>query len=165
MSEENNKYVSNINSQILNSFFCSSPGLEVYLNEKGRAVRTVRKFSKGDFVCEYEGELVNKKTSKEREQLYGPYKMCYMFYFSSGSKNLCIDATDEGKFGHTFGRLLNHSSLSPNVEPRLQKKNKGNDRPRLNFHAIHDIDVGVELLWDYGIKDPEVVAENPWLLL
>ena len=128
-------------------------------------MRSLRKFSKGEYVCEYEGELINKRIAKEREKLYGSNCMCYMFYFLNGSRNLCIDATDEERYGHTFGRLFNHSQLYPNVEPKLQKKTKLNNRMRINFYAISDIDVGSELLWDYGVKDPEVVEENPWLLL
>ena len=49
---------------------------------KGRGVFATKRFDKGDFVCEYAGELVDYDTAKDREKLYqGQPVGCYMYYF------------------------------------------------------------------------------------
>ena len=50
---------------------------------KGRGIRAVKGFSKGDFVLEYSGELINIGTARTLEAEYGldPTKGCYMYYF------------------------------------------------------------------------------------
>ena len=57
---------------------------------KGKGVVTTRKYSKGEFICEYVGELLPYQEAKEREEKYikeseGPYKG-YMYFFSIKNK-------------------------------------------------------------------------------
>lgn len=51
--------------------------------EKGRGVVASKEFSKGDFVIEYSGELVDILEAKEREEMYAQNENagCYMYYF------------------------------------------------------------------------------------
>ena len=51
---------------------------------KGRGVVTTRKFSKGEFVVEYIGDLIDMKEAKLREIKYAQdaTKGCYMYYFT-----------------------------------------------------------------------------------
>lgn len=57
---------------------------------KGRGVFSQRKFTRGQFVCEYAGELIDYHTAKEREKLYeGKTEFgCYMYYFTFKNKKM-----------------------------------------------------------------------------
>lgn len=54
-----------------------------YFEDKGRGVIATRKFSRGQFVVEYAGELVGLQEAREREYKYAqdPEAGCYMYYF------------------------------------------------------------------------------------
>ena len=68
-----------------------------------------------------------------------------------------IDATEEtGR----YGRLLNHSRRSPNCE---MKKIIVDNTPRLVLFAMRHIDIGEELLYDYGDRSKETIEALPWL--
>ena len=66
-----------------------------------------------------------------------------------------VDATEENE---TCGRLMNHSKLG-NIKPRVI--DDGN--LHLCFFACEDIDVGEELLYDYGERKKDIVEQNEWL--
>ena len=52
------------------------------MNTKGRAVYTNRPFTKGEFICEYNGELIDCDEAKLREAIYAEQnKGSFMFYF------------------------------------------------------------------------------------
>lgn len=55
---------------------------------KGRGVFAKIDFTRGQFVCEYAGELINYETAKEREKFYeGKTEFgCYMYYFNFKDK-------------------------------------------------------------------------------
>jgi SET domain-containing protein len=56
--------------------------------DKGRGVVATRQFSRGDFVVEYSGELIELSVAKEREQDYAKEeKGCYIYYFAFKDKN------------------------------------------------------------------------------
>ena len=59
-----------------------------------------------------------------------------------------------------FGRLVNHSKLRPNLKPI---KHVYNNKPRIMFKAIRQIEVGSELLYDYGETCRETIAALPWM--
>lgn len=50
---------------------------------KGRGVVTTRKFTKGEFVIEYYGELIDMAEARIREEIYAEDQNtgCYMYYF------------------------------------------------------------------------------------
>jgi len=128
---------------------------------KNRGIVPTIKLSKGDFVVEYSGELIEHTTAEERENRYAMdiSKGCYMYYFKTNGKHYCIDATAEtGR----LGRLLNHSRLNPNCITKVIQIEK-QEQPRLVLIAKCDIEAGTELLYDYGDRSKESLAAHPWL--
>lgn len=137
-------------------------GVEVaFIENKGRGIKAVRDFSKGEFVVEYAGDLIDIGTAKDLEAKYSmdTSKGCYMYYFKHKGKQYCIDATGESG---RYGRLLNHSRVSPNC---MTKVIMLGDTPRLILVAKSDIVAGTELLYDYGDRSKESLKAHPWLSL
>jgi histone-lysine N-methyltransferase SETD8 len=131
------------------------------IENKGRGVKSLKDFSKGEFVVEYAGDLVDTATAKDLEGMYSLdiYKGCYMYYFKHREKQFCINATEESG---RFGRLLNHSRVRPNCVTRVFALG---DTPRLIIVAKHDIKAGTELVYDYGDYSKESLKDHPWLAL
>lgn len=126
---------------------------------KNRGVAPTKKLTKGEFVVEYAGELIEHSTAEERENRYAMdiSKGCYMYYFKTNGKHYCIDATTEtGR----LGRLVNHSRLQPNCCTKVVMVDK---IPRLVLIAKTDIEAGTELLYDYGDRSKESLIAHPWL--
>uniref|UniRef100_A0A915LKB8 pyrroline-5-carboxylate reductase n=1 Tax=Meloidogyne javanica TaxID=6303 RepID=A0A915LKB8_MELJA len=74
-------------------------------------------------------------------------------------KKLCIDATKETG---DKGRLVNHSRLVPNLKAKII--DFGEKYPHLCLVAIREIQIGEELLFDYGDRTALTVEKHPWLL-
>lgn len=135
-------------------------GLEVkHIENKGRGVFATRKFDRGDFVCEYAGEIISYKAAKKREELYAADSSigCYMYFFEHKSKQYCIDATAETD---RLGRLFNHSKLGGNCHTKLFEMNQ---KPYLILVASRDIEIGEELTYDYGERNKVAIESHPWL--
>lgn len=135
-------------------------GLEVQEVEgKGRGVFAKRNFARGQFVCEYAGELISYEAAKEREKFYeGKTEFgCYMYYFNFKDKKYCVDATKESG---RLGRLLNHSRMEANCVTRLVSIK---DRPHLILETNRDVKAGEELLYDYGERSKDVLRFHQWL--
>ena len=67
----------------------SKHGIEIAsIENKGRGIRAVKSFSKGDFVVEYAGDLIDIGTAKDLENKYSmdASKGCYMYYFKHRGK-------------------------------------------------------------------------------
>ncbi|XP_067932289.1 histone-lysine N-methyltransferase set-1-like isoform X1 [Watersipora subatra] len=131
----------------------------VHYEGKGRGIAASKPFSKGDFVVEYAGDLVELKEAKFREQHYKKDVSfgCYMYFFSHAGKSYCIDATKESE---RKGRLLNHSRTKANC---VTKTLDIGDKPYLILVASRDIEPGEELVYDYGDRSKEAMENNPWL--
>jgi len=138
----------------------STDGLRVDdIPMKGRGVVADKNFRRGEFVIEYDGDLIDCDKAKQRETEYrsNPSVGCYMYYFTFQNRKYCVDATSEsGK----LGRLINHSTKTPNLTTRLFPIG---DRPHLIFIAARDIDAGEELMYDYGDRSKEATEAHPWL--
>ena len=135
-------------------------GLEVReMNEKGRGVFSCKYFKKGDFVCEYAGEMVSYQIAKKREELYSQDTSigCYMYFFEYKTKIWCIDATEETE---RLGRLLNHSKTEGNCRTQLFEIDS---KPHLILIAARDINPGEEMLYDYGDRNKNSIQSHPWL--
>ena len=136
------------------------PVKSMYIRGKGKGLVTTRFIKRGEFICEYVGELLTREQAMEREEVYNKRKleMGYTFYFpSKGGRYCCIDATeDNGR----MGRLINHSKLQPNIKPRLIIVD---NVPRLFFTATSDITANTELQYPYGENRPDIIKENEWL--
>jgi [histone H4]-lysine20 N-methyltransferase SETD8 len=138
--------------------------------------------SKGDYVCEYKGDLVKYTEAKEREAHYEQTGQgSYMFFFSHNTRMWCaefpqgvssmwtvmwaffgrsVDATrEDASLG--FGRLLNHSRAKANLVPR---KIVVDQVPHIVMIAARDIEPSEELLYDYGERDAKTVQRYPWLV-
>lgn len=135
-------------------------GLEVRSIEgKGRAVFSTRLFKRGEFVCEYAGEMISYNLAKKREEMYAQDESigCYMYFFEYKSKAYCIDATSES---NRLGRLLNHSKLDGNCQAKLFETDA---RPHIILVASRDISAGEEMTYDYGDRNKNSIAVHPWL--
>ncbi|XP_044261443.1 histone-lysine N-methyltransferase PR-Set7 [Tribolium madens] len=134
-------------------------GLEVRVfSNKGRGVVTSRPFTKGDFVVEYSGDLIDINEAKRRELKYAQdlNTGCYMYYFKHNNQQYCVDATAEtGK----LGRLVNHSRNGNLITRTVSVDNK----PRLVLIAKDDIKAGDEITYDYGDRSKESLKHHPWL--
>jgi histone-lysine N-methyltransferase SETD8 len=136
-------------------------GLEVQETSdgRGRGVFTLTEKRTNDFICEYVGELCSRKEAERRADDYFNKEMkeYYLFYFSTRGKCLCIDATvDSGR----FGRLLNHTRLSPNCKPKLLIVDGD---PRIVLLACRDIGKNTECVFDYGDRSKASLLAHPWL--
>jgi histone-lysine N-methyltransferase SETD8 len=134
-------------------------GLEVRLfSDKGRGVVTSRPFTKGDFVVEYSGDLIDLNEARRRELQYAQDQNtgCYMYYFKHNDQQYCVDATAEtGR----LGRLVNHSRNGNLLTRTVSVDNK----PRLVLIAKDDIKAGDEVTYDYGDRSKESLKHHPWL--
>ncbi|XP_055353658.1 N-lysine methyltransferase KMT5A-like [Paramacrobiotus metropolitanus] len=140
------------------------PGIQIHLfEEKGRGLVAQRAFKKDEYVVEYAGDLVDVSCAKQRERYYAqePSKYgCYMYFFNYKGRRLCVDATAEtGR----YGRLLNHSCRRANLRPEVKEIPSSEQKIHLILRAARDIEVGEELLYDYGDRDPQSLAAFPWL--
>ena len=72
-----------------------------------------------------------------------------------------LDSLDATRPTQYLGRLLNHSRRG-NCKTRVIGIN---NRPYLILEAARDIEVGEELLYDYGDRSPESLEAYPWLTL
>uniref|UniRef100_A0A915PGI8 [histone H4]-lysine(20) N-methyltransferase n=1 Tax=Setaria digitata TaxID=48799 RepID=A0A915PGI8_9BILA len=135
--------------------------LEIFeCEEKGRGIRTLRNFQKNEFVVEYKGEIIDLRLARIREREYAKDDSIgsFMYFFKYQNKQYCVDATDETPYK---GRLINHSVVRPNLKTKVIELN---GTKHLILIAKRDIDIGEELLYDYGDRTPCTVAKNPWLL-
>ncbi|MFH4977063.1 hypothetical protein AB6A40_003772 [Gnathostoma spinigerum] len=135
--------------------------LDVYVCDvKGRGIRAGRAFRKNEFVVEYKGEIIDLQTAKLREKMYAENENIgsYMYFFKHNNKSFCVDATVETPYK---GRLINHSALCPNLKTKVVEFGCEH---HLILVAKRDIEIGEELLYDYGDRTPATVLANPWLV-
>ena len=139
----------------------SWPGLAVVaeLTGRGRGVVTTVAFQRGQFVCHYNGNVLEGEVAKKY------LSMCikdtsvdtsYLLQFTHGGQTYCIDGLEEDQ---SQGRLINHASGHPNIKMVPQVVD---GRPHLLFVAIRDIAPWTELLYDYGQRSAGGVRPE-WL--
>ena len=109
------------------------------------------KISKGQWLCEYKTHRIY--DWKERTLYEEEYKTndegCYIVdskYNLPGVGHLCFDAT---RCYQQIGRYLNHAK-SPNAT--LTQPIHVCGKWRIGFLAIRDINIGDEVVWDYGVE-------------
>ena len=130
------------------------------IDGKGRGVIATKQFSRGDFVVEYHGDLIEITDAKKWEALYAqdPSTGCYMYYFQYLSKTYCVDATRETNPNRP-GRPINHSKCG-NCQTKLHDID---GVPHLILIASRDIAAGEELLYNYGDRSKASIEAHPWL--
>lgn len=134
--------------------------LEVFKSPgKGLGVRTKQKIPRGEMVCTYTGDLIDKQTALAREEFYTDRCdiHCYLYFFKWGKEIYCIDATDDET---GIAKFINHSRKKPNLIPKLTTIV---GRPIVAFFSSRTIKAGEELVYDYGERRPSVLEQFPWL--
>ena len=105
---------------------------------------------KGAWLCEYKGIVYPLSQKKGHEEEYvankeGSY-IIESHYPVPGEGRLCFDAT---RCYNQLGRYMNHAQ-QPNAA--LSKPFLVRGRWRVGFYAIRNIEVGHEVVWDYGVR-------------
>ncbi|KAI2647250.1 N-lysine methyltransferase KMT5A-A [Labeo rohita] len=124
--------------------------------QQGLGVVATQPFSKGDIVCDYHGKVITAAAGRAMMQDMHN-EPGYLFFFKSGSRDMCIDAQtfpcDCHPVTDTIGRRINHSSKGPNLKPlHCVLKVDGEDRHVILFRALQDITVDTQLKFDYGVS-------------
>ncbi|XP_043698483.1 histone-lysine N-methyltransferase SUVR3 [Telopea speciosissima] len=123
---------------------------------KGWGLHASQFIGRGEFVCEYAGEVLTTEEARRRQQKYD--ELASISQFSSAllvvrehlpSRKAClrvnIDATRVGN----IARFVNHSCDGGNLSTVLVR-NSGLLLPRLCFFASRDIQEGEEVTFSYG---------------
>ncbi|XP_052097931.1 N-lysine methyltransferase KMT5A-like [Mytilus californianus] len=118
----------------------------------GKGVFAERSFNKGEFLLEYDGDLVSNKEGSKRLEVHSNTLGCYVFFFKYGGKSLSIDAT----FSKQKGRFVNDGVGAD--ENAVMKKIVVDRSPHLVLFAIRDINSGDEVRYDYG----DASRNLPW---
>ncbi|PIK59075.1 putative histone-lysine N-methyltransferase pr-set7-like [Apostichopus japonicus] len=112
----------------------------------GSGVFCEKRFKKGDFLLEYQGELISQEEGEHREANYPEDKGSFLYFFCHNGKTKCIDATDS--CGN--GRMVNDGTNMANCKMRIVSLE---GVPKLCLFALKDIEKGSELRCDYGVSD------------
>lgn len=120
-------------------------------NGRGWGVKTLRNIFRGDFICEYVGEVITYDEAERRGRVYDAEGCTYLFDLDYNSSNnpYTVDAATYGNISH----FINHS-CQPNVgvwsvwidciDPNL---------PRLALFALRNIEKNSELTFDYKFNN------------
>lgn len=99
----------------------------------------LEKVEKGDFICEYVGEIINQNEANKRDKIYGHKKnVNYLF-------DLTIESTIDSYVKGNKARFLNHSN-DPNCECKVIF---AQGDWRIAIYAKRNIDIGEELTFKY----------------
>jgi SET domain-containing protein len=129
------------------SKYCEVRGSAIH----GRGVYATCFIPKGERIIEYIGERIDKRESEKRgnaqhrKSLKNGDAAVYIFTLS---RNYDLD----GNVPWNTARLINHS-CAPNCEAWI-------DGRRIFIHALHDINEGEELTFDYGF-DVDCFEDHP----
>ncbi|XP_019845738.1 histone-lysine N-methyltransferase Su(var)3-9 isoform X1 [Bactrocera dorsalis] len=123
-------------------------------NGCGWGVRTEKPLRKGEYVCEYVGEIITSEEANDRGLTYDAIGRTYLFdldYNTSGESVYTIDAALYGNISH----FINHS-CNPNLAVfPFWINNLDINMPRLAFFSLRPIKAGEELTFDYVRTDYE----------
>ncbi|XP_041666278.1 N-lysine methyltransferase KMT5A-A-like [Cheilinus undulatus] len=111
-------------------------------NIKGRGVFATEPIEQGSFVLEYRGEFISAEECQSRN--YSETQSAFLYEFDWKKSQWCIDASKEDG---SLGRLVNDNHKYPNC---IMKKVIVNNRPHLCLFAVRNIEVGMELDYNYG---------------
>ncbi|XP_030841730.1 histone-lysine N-methyltransferase PR-Set7-like [Strongylocentrotus purpuratus] len=107
----------------------------------GHGLVTNKPFLKGDFLLEYRG-ILSIADDQDDENAD------YVFHFSHKSTEYRIDASDSNS---CLARWVNDDHVHPNSI--MKKVAFDNNSPHLCLFALVDLKEGVELTYDYGVKN------------
>ncbi|KAK6468429.1 histone-lysine N-methyltransferase NSD3 [Huso huso] len=119
------------------------PETEVIKTEgRGWGLKARTELKKGEFVCEYVGELIDSEECRQRIK-HAHENHATNFYMLTLTKDRVIDAGPKGN----YSRFMNHS-CNPNCE--TQKWTVNGD-VRVGLFALCDIDPDTELTFNYNL--------------
>lgn len=125
--------------------------LEIFvIKGKGLGVRATKVVKRGEFVCEYAGEVISQDEAMRRTEFqHGHFEMNYIIsvveHFSGADKKVATFV--DPKFRGNIGRFLNHS-CEPNLKMFPVRVNS--TVPHLALFASRMISPGEELSFHYG---------------
>lgn len=143
----------------------SPPVVKFIDRQRGHGCFATADYLKGDIVCDYLGQIINKEEKIKRENVYDAQNISYRIIdlpVGPWPKHSFLDGTrDENGVALTLeqnpGASLNHSAKSPNC--RLMRI-----QDRVVLVAMTGIPCGMELTWDYSGErhksDPEWMKTN-----
>lgn len=116
-------------------------------NGCGWSVRTLRTIWKGQFICEYVGEVVTHEEAERRGHDYDAQGITYLFDLDMNRKDnlYTVDAAYYGNVSH----FINHSCDSNCGVWAVYINCVDLDLPRLCLFATRKIEAGEELSFDY----------------
>ncbi|XP_050537342.1 probable histone-lysine N-methyltransferase set-23 [Daktulosphaira vitifoliae] len=122
-------------------------GLGISHCDKGYGLFTNNPIKKGQFICEYAGEIIDTIEAKKRAQFDNKnYIFVINEHFSNCIKTTIIDNTYIGN----IGRYINHS-CQPNCAVIPVRVNSF--IPRLAIFSLKDIKINEEITYNYGIDN------------
>lgn len=122
-------------------------------DKRGWGLRTLKRIPKGEFVCEYVGEIVDKAECARRLKLL-ERRGESDYYMMEISSDHVLDASDKGN----LSRFIN-SSCAPNCE--TQKWNDAaTGQTHVGIFSLSDISAGTELLYNYCFEDFGLAAKK-----
>ncbi|XP_065169510.1 uncharacterized protein [Atheta coriaria] len=116
-------------------------------NECGWGVKALQSIRKGEFVCQYVGEVITHEEAEARGQVYDSNGMTYLFDldFDSPDNLYTVDAAIYGNVSH----FINHS-CDPNLGVwAVWIDCMDRNLPNLALFALRDIKKNEELTFDY----------------
>ena len=120
---------------------------------KGLGLICSTDIAKGQFVCEYAGEIITSKVAQKRSQKDSNNYILYVKEFFK--ENLTVTIVDPTSIGN-IGRYINHS-CDPNLF--LQPTRVDIMTPRVALFALKNIPSGEELTFDYGNFNHENIED------
>ncbi|MFH4978477.1 hypothetical protein AB6A40_005186 [Gnathostoma spinigerum] len=115
--------------------------LEIFrTRDRGWGVRTSSLLRKGEFICEYVGEVISSEEECNRDD------DSYFFEITDTFLSFTVDS----KFCGNVSRFINHSCQANIVMARVVWDTNSVHVPHLCLFALHDISAGEELTFDYG---------------
>lgn len=126
----------------------------------GKGVFATIPFSPREYVCRYEGELIDLVEAKKRAAEYEKDSSIgnFMYYFPWRQKRWCIDPTQVEQ--KRLGNMINHSITDSNLSTKFHEV--GNT-PCVYFVAKKRIKAGDQLLYDYGERNKDALERCPYL--
>lgn len=123
-------------------------------NSCGWGVKTEKTILRGEYVCEYVGEVLTSEEADRRGKVYDSQGRTYLFdldYTEDGQAAYTVDAAHYGN----VARFINHS-CSPNLQVwPMWSNNLDPLLHRLAFFALDRIEAGQELSFNYIQNDIE----------
>lgn len=119
-------------------------------NGRGWGVRTDRPISKGQFVCEYVGEVITYEETERRGKIYDADGRTYLFDldFNGRDNPYSVDAAKHGNVSH----FINHS-CNPNLGVwAVWTDCLDPDLPKIGLFTLRNIGALEEITFDYMNK-------------